>query len=133
MSALCPAILKLTDRAEGENRQFKRRLADQKTRNPRRPIARAFAARCRLAVLDQRPFDVRVMGAAARTWAALDEGIEGRPDLCVARLPQCAGLATSVHIVTVSDCLAKRDGSGWGACCFSGLQVGVILAFHDTR
>ncbi len=58
---------KLTDaELRAKTDEFKRRLAD-KPRNPR-PVARGLRrgpARPPGGVLDQRPFDVQVMGAAA--------------------------------------------------------------------
>ncbi|OOK63508.1 secA DEAD-like domain protein [Mycobacterium kansasii] len=72
VNTLSDDVEKLTDaELRAKTDEFKRRLADEKTRKhsttcyPKRSPSPAR----RLAVLDQRPFDVQVMGAAACTWA----------------------------------------------------------------
>ncbi len=82
-------------------------------------------------VLDQRPFDVQVMGAAALhlgNVAEMKTG-EGKTLTCVLPAYLNALAGEGVHIVTVNDYLAKRDSEWMGRVHrFLGLQVGVILA-----
>jgi len=82
-------------------------------------------------VLDQRPFDVQVMGAAALHMgnvAEMKTG-EGKTLTCVLPAYLNALAGNGVHVVTVNDYLAKRDSEWMGRVHrFLGLEVGVILA-----
>jgi len=111
--------------------EFKKRLEDEETLDDLLPEAFAVAREAAWRVLDQRPFDVQVMGAAALhlgNVAEMKTG-EGKTLTCVLPAYLNALAGNGVHIVTVNDYLAKRDSEWMGRVHrFLGLQVGVILA-----
>ena len=82
-------------------------------------------------VLDQRHFDVQVMGGAALHFgnvAEMKTG-EGKTLTCVLPAYLNALAGDGVHVVTVNDYLAKRDAEWMGRVHrFLGLEVGVILS-----
>ena len=132
VNTLSDDVEKLSDAELGaKTDEFKKRLADGETLDDLLPEAFAVAREAAWRVLDQRPFDVQVMGAAALhlgNVAEMKTG-EGKTLTCVlpAYLNSLAG--EGVHIVTVNDYLAKRDSEWMGRVHrFLGLQVGVILA-----
>lgn len=135
VNTLSDDVEKLTDaELRAKTDEFKRRLKDAK--NPESlddllPEAFAVAREAAWRVLDQRPFDVQVMGAAALhlgNVAEMKTG-EGKTLTCVLPAYLNALADDGVHIVTVNDYLAKRDSEWMGRVHrFLGLQVGVILA-----
>ncbi len=132
VNTLSDDVAKLSDaELRAKTDEFKKRLADGETLDDLLPEAFAVAREAAWRVLDQRPFDVQVMGAAALhlgNVAEMKTG-EGKTLTCVlpAYLNSLAG--EGVHIVTVNDYLAKRDSEWMGRVHrFLGLQVGVILA-----
>lgn len=135
VGTLSDDVEKLTDaELRAKTDEFKRRLADQKnpeTLDDLLPEAFAVAREAAWRVLDQRPFDVQVMGAAALhlgNVAEMKTG-EGKTLTCVLPAYLNALAGNGVHIVTVNDYLAKRDSEWMGRVHrFLGLQVGVILA-----
>jgi preprotein translocase subunit SecA len=135
VNTLSDDVEKLTDaELRAKTDEFKRRLRDDK--NPEEledllPEAFAVAREAAWRVLDQRPFDVQVMGAAALhlgNVAEMKTG-EGKTLTCVLPAYLNALAGTGVHVVTVNDYLAKRDSEWMGRVHrFLGLEVGVILA-----
>jgi preprotein translocase subunit SecA len=132
VNTLSDDVEKLSDaELSAKTDEFKKRHADGETLDDLLPEAFAVAREAAWRVLDQRPFDVQVMGAAALhlgNVAEMKTG-EGKTLTCVlpAYLNSLAG--EGVHIVTVNDYLAKRDSEWMGRVHrFLGLQVGVILA-----
>ena len=135
VNTLSDEIEKLSDaELKAKTDEFRRRLADEKnpeTLDELLPEAFAVAREAAWRVLDQRPFDVQVMGAAALhlgNVAEMKTG-EGKTLTCVLPAYLNALAGKGVHIVTVNDYLAKRDSEWMGRVHrFLGLQVGVILA-----
>ncbi|OOK83240.1 secA DEAD-like domain protein [Mycobacterium kansasii] len=135
VNTLSDDVEKLTDaELRAKTDEFKRRLADEKnpeTLDDLLPEAFAVAREAAWRVLDQRPFDVQVMGAAALhlgNVAEMKTG-EGKTLTCVLPAYLNALAGKGVHIVTVNDYLAKRDSEWMGRVHrFLGLDVGVILA-----
>lgn len=135
VNTLSDSVEKLTDvELKAKTDEFKQRLADEK--NPESlddllPEAFAVAREAAWRVLDQRPFDVQVMGGVALhlgNVAEMKTG-EGKTLTCVLPAYLNALAGKGVHIVTVNDYLAKRDSEWMGRVHrFLGLQVGVILA-----
>ncbi len=132
VNTLADDVEKLTDaELRAKTDEFKKRLEDGESLDDLLPEAFAVAREAAWRVLDQRPFDVQVMGAAALhlgNVAEMKTG-EGKTLTCVlpAYLNSLAG--KGVHIVTVNDYLAKRDSEWMGRVHrLLGLQVGVILA-----
>lgn len=135
VNTLSDDVEKLTDaELKAKTDEFRKRLADEK--NPEDledllPEAFAVAREAAWRVLDQRPFDVQVMGAAALhlgNVAEMKTG-EGKTLTCVLPAYLNALAGKGVHVVTVNDYLAKRDSEWMGRVHrFLGLDVGVILA-----
>src|SRR5690606_1183941 len=79
--------------------------------------------------LQQRHFDVQIMGGAALHFGWVAEMRTGEGKTLVATLPAYlnALAGRGVHIVTVNDYLARRDADWMGAVHrFLGLTVGVV-------
>jgi preprotein translocase subunit SecA len=111
--------------------EFKQRVADGAALDDILPEAYAVAREAAWRVLDQRPFDVQVMGGAALHFgnvAEMKTG-EGKTLTCVLPAYLNALSGNGVHVVTVNDYLAKRDSEWMGRVHrFLGLEVGVILS-----
>ncbi|MDT5005127.1 MAG: preprotein translocase subunit SecA, partial [Mycobacterium sp.] len=111
--------------------EFKKRYTDGEDLDDLMPEAFAVAREAAWRVLDQRPYDVQVMGAAALHFgnvAEMKTG-EGKTLTCVLPAYLNALSGKGVHVVTVNDYLAKRDSEWMGRVHrFLGLDVGVILA-----
>lgn len=132
VNTLSDDVEKLTDaELRAKTDEFKKRLQEGETLDELLPEAFAVAREAAWRVLDQRPFDVQVMGAAALhlgNVAEMKTG-EGKTLTCVLPAYLNALAGKGVHIVTVNDYLAKRDSEWMGRVHrFLGLQVGVILA-----
>src|ERR1700736_5338491 len=132
VNTLSDDVEKLTDaQLRAKTDEFKKRHADGEGLDDLLPEAFAVAREAAWRVLDQRPFDVQVMGGAALHFgnvAEMKTG-EGKTLTCVLPAYLNALAGKGVHIVTVNDYLAKRDSEWMGRVHrFLGLQVGVILA-----
>ena len=83
---------------------------------------------------DMVPFDVQLVGGWALHKGRIAEMATGEGKTLVATMPVYLNALTTrgVHVVTVNDYLAARDGEWMGAVYrFLGLSVGCIL--HDLR
>jgi preprotein translocase subunit SecA len=132
VSALSDDAEKLTDaELQGKTEEFKKRFADGEALDDLLPEAFAVAREAAWRVLDQRPFDVQVMGAAALHFGDVAEMKTGEGKTLTSVLPSYLNAigGKGVHVVTVNDYLAKRDSEWMGRVHrFLGLDVGVILA-----
>src|ERR1700731_3539719 len=111
--------------------EFRKRHADGEGLDDLLPEAFAVAREAAWRVLDQRPFDVQVMGGAALHFGNVAEMKTGEGKTLTCVLPAYLNALTGkgVHVVTVNDYLAKRDSEWMGRIHrFLGLEVGVILA-----
>src|ERR1700757_5133453 len=132
VGSLSEDVESLTDaELRAKTDEFKKRHADGESLDDLLPEAFAVAREAAWRVLDQRPFDVQVMGAAGLhlgNVAEMKTG-EGKTLTCVLPAYLNALAGKGVHIVTVNDYLAKRDSEWMGRVHrFLGLHVGVILA-----
>jgi len=132
VNTLSDDIEKLSDaELRAKTDEFKKRIADGADLDDLLPEAFAVAREAAWRVLDQRPFDVQVMGGAALHFgnvAEMKTG-EGKTLTCVLPAYLNALGGKGVHVVTVNDYLAKRDSEWMGRVHrFLGLDVGVILA-----
>ncbi|BDB40906.1 protein translocase subunit SecA 1 [Mycobacterium kiyosense] len=133
VNTLSDDVEKLTDaELRAKTDEFKKRLEEgEEELEDLLPEAFAVAREAAWRVLDQRPFDVQVMGAAALhlgNVAEMKTG-EGKTLTCVLPAYLNALAGKGVHVVTVNDYLAKRDSEWMGRVHrFLGLEVGVILA-----
>lgn len=132
VGTLSDGVEKLTDaELRAKTDEFKKRHADGESLDDLLPEAFAVAREAAWRVLDQRPFDVQVMGAAALHFGNVAEMKTGEGKTLTSVLPAYLnGIGgKGVHIVTVNDYLAKRDSEWMGRVHrFLGLDVGVILA-----
>jgi preprotein translocase subunit SecA len=132
VSTLSDDVGKLTDaQLRAKTDEFKKRHADGESLDDLLPEAFAVAREAAWRVLDQRPFDVQVMGAAALHFGNVAEMKTGEGKTLTSVLPAYLNAigGKGVHIVTVNDYLAKRDSEWMGRVHrFLGLDVGVILA-----
>ena len=95
--------------------------------------ALALAREAAAATLGMRPYDVQLMGAAAMLGGRLAEMQTGEGKTLAAALAAAiAGLAgRRVHVITVNDYLARRDGEALAPFFASlGLSVGTVV--HET-
>ncbi len=131
VNSLADDVEALTDaELRAKTEEFKKRVADGADLDDLLPEAYAVAREAAWRVLDQRPFDVQVMGGAALHFgnvAEMKTG-EGKTLTCVLPAYLNALSGKGVHVVTVNDYLAKRDSEWMGRVHrFLGLEVGVIL------
>src|SRR6186997_2043760 len=111
--------------------ELKDRIADGAELDDMLPEAFAVAREAAWRVLDQRHFDVQVMGGAALHFGNVAEMKTGEGKTLTAVLPSYLNALSGngVHVVTVNDYLAKRDAEWMGRVHrFLGLNVGVILS-----
>jgi preprotein translocase subunit SecA len=131
VGTLSDDVEKLTDaELRAKTDEFKKRFADGESLDDLMPEAFAVAREAAWRVLDQRPFDVQVMGAAALHFGNIAEMKTGEGKTLTGVLPAYLNAigGEGVHIVTVNDYLAKRDSEWMGRVHrFLGLDVGVIL------
>ncbi|MDT5312326.1 MAG: preprotein translocase subunit SecA [Mycobacterium sp.] len=131
VNSLSDDVAKLSDEElRAKTDEFKKRVAGGETLDEIMPEAFAVAREAAWRVLNQRPFDVQVMGGAALHFgnvAEMKTG-EGKTLTCVLPAYLNALSGNGVHVVTVNDYLAKRDSEWMGRVHrFLGLDVGVIL------
>ena len=132
VNTLSDDVEKLSDaELRAKTDEFKKRYADGADLDDLMPEAFAVAREAAWRVLDQRPYDVQMMGGAALHFgnvAEMKTG-EGKTLTCVLPAYLNALSGKGVHVVTVNDYLAKRDSEWMGRVHrFLGLEVGVILA-----
>ena len=132
VNTLSDDVEKLSDaELRAKTDEFKKRVADGASLDDLLPEAFAVAREAAWRVLDQRHFDVQVMGGAALHFgnvAEMKTG-EGKTLTCVLPAYLNALAGDGVHVVTVNDYLAKRDAEWMGRVHrFLGLDVGVILS-----
>jgi preprotein translocase subunit SecA len=132
VNTLSDDVEKLSDaELKAKTAAFKARLADGEDLDDLLPEAFAVAREAAWRVLNQRHFDVQVMGGAALHFGNVAEMKTGEGKTLTAVLPAYlnALAGKGVHIVTVNDYLAKRDAEQMGRVHrFLGLEVGVILS-----
>jgi preprotein translocase subunit SecA len=132
VGTLSDDVAKLTDaQLRAKTEEFKKRHADGESLDDLLPETFAVAREAAWRVLDQRPFDVQVMGAAALHFGNVAEMKTGEGKTLTSVLPSYLNAigGKGVHVVTVNDYLAKRDSEWMGRVHrFLGLDVGVILA-----
>src|SRR3954469_10195077 len=115
VNTLSDDVEKLSDaELRAKTDEFKKRLADGKNGadlDDLLPEAFAVAREAAWRVLDQRHFDVQVMGGAALHFGNVAEMKTGEGKTLTAVLPSYLNALSGkgVHVVTVNDYLAKRD------------------------
>ncbi len=110
---------------------FKERLAAGETLDDLMPEAFAVVREASKRTLEQRHYDVQIMGGAALHLGNIAEMRTGEGKTLVSTLPAYLNALSGdgVHVVTVNDYLAARDAQWMGRVHrFLGLSVGVILS-----
>jgi preprotein translocase subunit SecA len=119
------------DELRGQTEEFKKRYADGESLDDLMVEAFAVVREAATRTLEQRPFHVQIMGAAALHLGNIAEMRTGEGKTLTGVLPAYLNALSGkgVHIVTTNDYLAKRDAEWMGRIHrFLGLTVGVILA-----
>jgi preprotein translocase subunit SecA len=139
INALEPAIQKLTDaELRARTDEFKARVEKGETLDQLLPEAFAVVREAARRVMDQRHYDVQLIGGMVLHDGNIAEMRTGEGKTLMATLPSYLNALSGkgVHIVTVNDYLASRDAAQMGRIHnFLGLSVGVNLSQmpHDEK
>ncbi len=135
INALEDGISALSDQAlAAKTAEFRERLANEATLDELLPEAFAVVREAARRTLGQRHFDVQLVGGMVLHDGKIAEMKTGEGKTLVATLPVYlnALAGKGVHVVTVNDYLARRDGEWMGQIYqFLGLSVGVIVHGQD--
>ncbi len=130
-----PEYEALSDEAlKSKTGEFRSRLANGATLDDIQVEAFAVVREAAKRVLNQRPFDVQIIGAAALHAGMVAEMKTGEGKTLVSTMPAYLNAleGKGVHLVTVNDYLASRDAEWMGSVHrFLGLEVGLIQAGMD--
>ncbi len=116
--------------------EFKGRYSRGESLDDILPDAFAMVREAARRVLGQRHFDVQLVGGMVLHDGKIAEMKTGEGKTLVATLPVYLNALTGkgVHVVTVNDYLARRDGEWMGQIYqFLGLTVGVIVHDQDEE
>ncbi len=137
INTLEPALAALSDEAlRAKTAEFRQRIADGATLDQLLPEAFAVVREASKRTLEQRHFDVQMIGGMVLHEGKIAEMKTGEGKTLVATLPVYlnALAATGVHVVTVNDYLARRDAEWMGQIYgFLGMSVGVIVHGLDDE
>ncbi|MES2405883.1 MAG: preprotein translocase subunit SecA [Pseudomonadota bacterium] len=139
INALEPALQKLTDaELRAKTDEFKLRVENGETLDQLLPEAFAVVREAARRVMDQRHYDVQLIGGMVLHDGNIAEMRTGEGKTLMATLPSYLNALSGkgVHIVTVNDYLASRDAAQMGRIHnFLGLSVGVNLSQmpHDEK
>src|SRR6185436_2888913 len=126
------------DQLRAKTVEFRQRLADGETLDDLLPEVFAVVRETGRRVLNMRHFDVQIIGGAVlHNWRGAKGGAKGKiaemktgeGKTLVATLPAYLNAleGKGVHVVTVNDYLARRDGVWMGQIYdYLGLSVGVL-------
>src|SRR5829696_4427105 len=135
VNTLSDDVEKLSDaELRAKTDEFRKRVADGADLDDLLPEAFAVAREAAWRVLDQRHFDVQVMGGAALHFgnvAEMKTG-EGKTLTCVLPAYLNALGGEGVHVVTVNDYLAKRDAE-WMRPVYEALGLTVDALQAEER
>ncbi len=114
---------------KNKTEEFKKRLMEGESLDDILPEAFAAVREAAKRTLDQRHFDVQLLGGITLHKGNISEMRTGEGKTLVATLPAYLNALSGlgVHVVTVNDYLSRRDGVWMGQIyTFLGLSVGVI-------
>lgn len=138
INALEDSFKTLSDEAlKAKTDEFKRRL-NEKGESLESILPEAFAAVREASgrVLGMRHYDVQLLGGIALNEGNISEMRTGEGKTLVATLPAYlnALVKKGVHVITVNDYLASRDGEWMGQLYgFLGLSTGIIVAGQSAE
>jgi len=131
INALEPGMAKLSDaELKGKTPELKQKLENGATLDDILPEAFAVAREAGKRVLKMRHYDVQLIGGMVLHSGAIAEMRTGEGKTLVATLPCYLNAleGKGVHVVTVNDYLARRDGEWMGKLYgFLGMSVGTVV------
>jgi len=131
VNSLEPEMRSLSDEAlAGKTSEFRQALEAGSDLEALLPDAFAVVREAAQRTLDQRHFDVQIVGAVVLHEGKIAEMKTGEGKTLAATMPVYLNSLSrrGVHVVTVNDYLARRDAEWMGAIYrFLGLEVGVIV------
>jgi preprotein translocase subunit SecA len=131
INALEPGIAALSDiELKGKTPELKQKLDNGATLDDVLPEAFAVAREAGKRVLKMRHYDVQLIGGMVLHSGAIAEMRTGEGKTLVATLPCYLNAleGKGVHVVTVNDYLARRDGEWMGKLYgFLGMSVGTVV------
>jgi len=137
VNALEPAYEALSDDAlAAKTQEFKERLAGGETLDDLLVEAFATVRETSKRTLGQRPYDVQLITGITLHRGEISEMRTGEGKTLAATLPLYLNALTGrgVHLVTVNDYLARRDGRWMGMIFrFLGLSVGILQMANRTE
>ncbi|MDQ2655423.1 MAG: preprotein translocase subunit SecA, partial [Chloroflexota bacterium] len=129
-----PQMSSLTDLQLRElTNELRDRLEDGETLDDLLPESFAATREAGLRTLDQRHFDVQLLGGAVLHSGRIAEMRTGEGKTLTATLPVALNALTGggVHVVTVNDYLAKRD-TQWMGQVYDALGLSVACIQHES-
>ena len=131
INALEPGMAKLSDaELKGKTPELKQKLENGATLDDILPEAFAVAREAGKRVLKMRHYDVQLIGGMVLHEGCIAEMRTGEGKTLVATLPCYLNAleGKGVHVVTVNDYLARRDGEWMGKLYgFLGMSVGTVV------
>jgi preprotein translocase subunit SecA len=131
VNALEASIAKLTDaELKGKTPELKQKLENGATLDDILPEAFAVCREAGKRILKMRHYDVQLIGGMVLHKGAIAEMRTGEGKTLVATLPCYLNAleGKGVHVVTVNDYLARRDGEWMGKLYgFLGMSVGTVV------
>ena len=124
------------DDLRNKTNEFRDRLSKGETLDDILPEAFAVVAEASSRVLGMRHFRVQLIGGMILHQGRIAEMKTGEGKTLVATLPVYLNALSGkgVHVVTVNDYLAKRDGTWMGKLYkFLGLSVGIVLGGMNSE
>ncbi len=130
VNAFAESIKSLSDaQLRGKTDEFKKRLANGATLADILPEAFAVVREAAARTLNERPYDVQVIGGMVISDGKISEMRTGEGKTLVATMPTYLNALTGkgVHVITVNDYLARRDAVWMGQVyAFLGITTAVI-------
>lgn len=137
INALEESMIALDDAAlRAKTDEFRKRLTEGETLDDVLPEAFAVVREAAKRVLGLRHYDVQLIGGMVLHQGKIAEMRTGEGKTLVATLAVYLNALSGegVHVVTVNDYLAKRDGGELGKLySFLGLTTGIIVSGMDTE
>lgn len=134
INALEPQYKGLSDAdLKGKTQEFKSRLATGETLDDILPEAFALVREASRRTLNERHYDVQLIGGQVLHYGAIAEMRTGEGKTLVATLPAYLNALTGkgVHVITVNDYLSRRDAV-WMAQVYDMLGLSTAVINHES-
>ncbi len=136
INSLEPEFQKLTDaELRAKTAEFKQRIDNGESLDDLMVEAFATVREAAVRVVEQRHYDVQLMGGAALHWGSVAEMKTGEGKTLVSTLAAYLNALSGdgVHVVTVNDYLASRDAEWTGRIHqWMGLSMGLVVPGNAT-